>query len=448
VAFLIIDRRLNGKHKSAVNRQRFLRRYRKHIKEAVADAVGKRSITDIERGEEISIPKKDVSEPVFRHGHGGRQTGILPGNREFITGDKIKRPSGGAGGGGGPGATGSGEGMDDFTFALTQEEFMDFVFEDLELPNLAKKQIKDTDSYKLIKGGYTNEGIPARLNVVQSLRSAYARRIALSGAIRRQIDVLETELEKLEAAESGKADSHRAGDLDGDRANLTMDGPNQIIHIRIREIKNELDRLRRRLNHIPFLDDFDLRYNNVIQQPMPTSSAVMFCIMDVSGSMTQDIKDIAKRFFILLYLFLQRNYQKIDLVFIRHHTSASEVDEQEFFYARDTGGTIVSSALKLMHKIVCERYPASDWNIYVAQASDGDNWDDDSPLCSDLLLTKIMSLVQYYAYVEITPREHQALWHTYEGIVETFPDNFAMQQIEGLGDIYPVFHDLFQRRTT
>lgn len=448
MAFLIIDRRLNGKHKSAVNRQRFLRRYRKHIKEAVADAVGKRSITDIERGEEISIPKKDVSEPIFRHGRGGRQTGILPGNKEFVTGDKIKRPPDGAGGGGGPGGTDSGEGMDDFTFALTQEEFMDFMFEDLELPNLAKKQIKDTDSYKLIKGGYTSEGIPARLNVVQSLRSAYARRIALSGAVRKQIGAAEAELEELKALENGEGDSQRADDSDGNRPKLTMDGPDNTIRNRIRELKNELDRLQRRLNHIPFLDDFDLKYNNVIQHPTPTSSAVIFCIMDVSGSMTQDIKDIAKRFFILLYLFVKRNYKKIDVVFIRHHTSASEVDEQEFFYARDTGGTVVSSALKLMHKIVHERYPTSDWNIYAAQASDGDNWDDDSPVCSDLLLTKIMSLVQYYAYVEITPREHQALWHAYEGIVEKFPESFAMQQIEGLGDIYPVFHDLFQRRTT
>ncbi len=445
MAFLIIDRRPNGKHKSAVNRQRFLRRYRKHIKDAVTDAVSKRSITDIERGEEISIPKKDVSEPIFRHGRGGRQPRVLPGNKEFITGDKIRRPQGGTGGAGGPGASDSGEGMDEFTFELTQEEFMDFMFEDLELPNLAKKQIKDTDSYKLIKGGYTNEGIPARLNVVQSLRSAYARRIALSGATRRQIKTLETELEALQALENGQTHSH-TDDLAVDGNDLIDPDSKEDIQHRVREIKNELDRLRRRLNHIPFLDDFDLKYNNVVQQPTPTSSAVMFCLMDVSGSMTQDIKDIAKRFFILLYLFLKRNYQKIDVVFIRHHTSASEVDEQEFFYARDTGGTIVSSALKLMHKIVRERYPTSDWNIYAAQASDGDNWDDDSPLCSDLLLDKIMPLVQYYAYVEITPREHQALWHAYETIAEDFPDSFAMQQIEGLEDIYPVFHDLFQRR--
>ncbi|MCB1662902.1 MAG: YeaH/YhbH family protein, partial [Pseudomonadales bacterium] len=334
MAFLIIDRRLNGKHKSAVNRQRFLRRYRKHIKEAVSDAIKKRSITDIERGEEISIPKRDVSEPTFHHGRGGRQTRIFPGNKEFVTGDRIKRPKGGGSGGGSGEASDSGEGEDEFVFELTQAEFLDFMFEDLELPNLIKKQLKDTDSYKLVKGGYTRQGIPARLNVLQSLRSAHARRIALGGSTKKQIRDLETELKALE----------EKNDADGQE--------------RIREIKLTLDRLHRRLNQIPFLDDFDLKYNNVIEQPTPTTSAVMFCLMDVSGSMTQDIKDMAKRFFILLYLFLKRNYQKIEVVFIRHHTSASEVDEDEFFYSRETGGTIVSSALKMMNEIIAERYPA------------------------------------------------------------------------------------------
>jgi len=422
VAFLIIDRRPNGKHKGAVNRQRFLRRYRKHIKEAVADAVNKRSITDTDRGDEISIPRKDVSEPQFRHGKGGRQRQVLPGNKEFITGDKIARTAGGAGSSGiGGQASNTGEGMDEFVFELTQQEFLDFMFEDLELPNLVKKQLKDTEAYKLIKGGYTSDGIPARLNVVQSLRGAHARRIALGGAIRRHIKELEEELETIgEQAESED---------------------------RVQEIKIELDRLDRRLNHIPFLDEFDLRYNILIQQPLPTSSAVMFCLMDVSGSMTQDIKDLAKRFFILLHLFLKRNYQKIDIVFIRHHTIASEVDEEEFFYSRETGGTVVSSALKLMEEIVRERYPTSDWNIYAAQASDGENWADDSPQCRDILEGSILPNVQYYAYVEINSGEDQALWHAYEEILEKHPDRFAMRKVTDPSDIFPVFRDLFERKS-
>ena len=428
MAFMIIDRRLNGKHKSAVNRQRFLRRYRSHIKEAVSDAIKKRSITDIERGEGISIPRKDVSEPTFHHGRGGRQQQIFPGNKEFVTGDKIKRPSGGGGSGGSGDASDSGEGEDDFVFELTQNEFLDFMFADLELPNLVKKQLMKTDSYKLIKGGYTNEGIPARLNVLQSLRSANARRIALGGATRKKIRAIEQELEELQAVTNA----------DANEKNST----------RIEQLNKDLERLHRRIKHIPFLDDFDLKYNNVIAQPTPSTSAVMFCLMDVSGSMTQDIKDMAKRFFILLYLFLKRNYQKIEVVFVRHHTSATEVDEEEFFYSRETGGTIVSSALKLMNGIIADRYPANDWNIYAAQASDGDNWADDSPLCRDILVNKILPKVQYFTYVEITPRDHQALWYAYEDIAQGFSDRFAMQQIVDADDIYPVFHDLFERKTS
>ena len=419
MAFLIIDRRQQGKQKSAVNRQRFLKRFRKHIKDAVTDAVNKRSITDMERGESISIPKKDISEPVFRHGRGGRQRRVLPGNKDFVRGDRIDRPKGGSGGGGGGQASNQGEGMDEFVFELNQQEFLDFMFEDLELPNLVRKQLKDSDSYKLVKGGYLREGIPARLNIVQSLRGAKARRIALGGAIRREIVSLE---EKIEALDDGGESDER------------------------RELALELERAQRRLNNIPFLDDFDLRYNNMIQQPTPTTSAVMFCLMDVSGSMTQDIKDLAKRFFVLLHMFLKRHYEKTEVVFIRHHTKADEVDEQEFFYSRETGGTVVSSALELMKEIVQERYPTDSWNIYAAQASDGENWQDDSPKCRDLLVKSLLPLVQYYAYVEISSGKEQELWRAYGEIPEQFPERFAMRNVKEPGDIYPVFRDLFERK--
>ena len=133
----VIDRRLNSRNKSTVNRQRFLKRYREHIQRAVQDAIKERSITDMERGEQISIPARDVSEPTFVHGSGGRRSVVHPGNREFIEGDRIPRPSGG-GGGGGSSASNSGEGEDDFVFHLTQDEFLEAMFEGLELPNMVK----------------------------------------------------------------------------------------------------------------------------------------------------------------------------------------------------------------------------------------------------------------------------------------------------------------------
>ncbi|CEA03670.1 hypothetical protein BN1049_01196 [Pseudomonas saudimassiliensis] len=417
----VIDRRLNGKNKSTVNRQRFLRRYKAHIKKAVEEAVGRRSITDIEHGEQISIPGRDIDEPIFHHGPGGRQTRVFPGNREFATGDRIARPEGGGGGGGGNQAGNSGEGEDDFVFQITQEEFLDFMFEDLALPNLIKRHLTGTDTFRTVRAGISQQGNPSRINIVRSMRAAHARRIALSGGSRARLRAATKELELLRQQQ-----------------------PDNLVDIKA--LEEEIEQLRARIDRIPFLDTFDLRYNLLVKQPDPSSRAVMFCLMDVSGSMTQATKDIAKRFYILLYLFLQRNYERIEVVFIRHHTSAKEVDEEEFFYSRETGGTIVSSALRMMQQIIADRYSPAEWNIYCAQASDGDNWNDDSPICRELLIRQLMPAMQYYCYVEITPREHQALWYEYEQVAEHFPDSFAQQQIVEAGDIYPVFRKLFQKR--
>lgn len=414
----IIDRRLNSKDKSAVNRQRFLKRYKKHIKRAVSDAVSQRSITDMERGENIGIPQKDIDEPSFGHGPSGNRTRVLPGNKEFNTGDKLKRPQGGGGGGSGSGnASDSGEGMDEFVFQITQEEFLEFMFEDLELPNLVKRQLTATETYRIVKAGISEEGTPNQLNVVRSMRSAYARRIALGAKKRRRRNEI---LAELEARGDGNDETDR-------------------------QLREELALLERKLASIPFIDDFDLKFNVNKKEPQPCSKAVMFCLMDVSGSMDQRTKDIAKRFFILLYLFLQRNYEKTEVVFIRHHSTAKEVDEEEFFYSRETGGTVVSSALRLMHEIIEERYPISEWNLYGAQASDGDNWTNDSPVCHKMLAENLLPLLQYYCYIEITDRGPQELWQYYEKLAETYPDAFAMRSIEDYSDIYPIFRELFQR---
>lgn len=420
----IIDRRLNAKKKSTVNRQRFLRRYKKHIKRAVEEAVNTRSIRDIDKGGEVSIPNKDISEPVFHHGNGGIRERVFPGNKDFVVGDEIKRPEGGGGGGSGQGqASNQGEGEDEFTFQINQEEFLDFMFENLELPNMIKKQLKDATSFEVRRAGFTSVGSPDKLNVVRSLRAANARRIALSGKERRRIRELKKEIKTLE------------GLL-----------PNHDAVIQIAALNEEIKALNKRIKRMPFIDEFDLKYNNLVRTPVPSSKAVMFCVMDVSGSMTQSIKDIAKRFFILLYLFLTRSYKKIEVVFVRHHTHAKEVDEEEFFYSRETGGTIVSSALSLSADIIRDRYPPGDWNVYVAQASDGDNWDGDSHHCREMLEQRILPLVQYFAYVEITTGPHQNLWLEYEQIREKFGETFAMQTIVEPADIYPVFRKLFEKK--
>src|SRR5450830_218299 len=418
----LIDRRIQGKNKSAPNRERFLRRYKGQIKEAVARAVKGRSITDIESGERVSIPVKDVNEPNFGHAHGGVWEVVQPGNEQYQKGDQIARPKGGGGGSGkGQGGNSEDPAEDDFVFQLSREEFMNYFFEDLELPNMVKTQLTSTTDFKSQRAGYKTSGTASSLHVLRSLRGAMGRRIAVGGKSSRRLKAAEAELTALLDAGIAVTDS------------------------RIVLLKQEIHHLRLRLLAIPFLDPFDLRYSNRIKVPKPASQCVMFCLLDVSGSMDEQKKDTAKRFFILLYLFLTRAYEKIDVVFIRHHTTAQEVDEDAFFHSRESGGTIVSSALNLLTQTVQERYAASDWNVYVAQASDGDNWDNDSVNCRQLLINKVMPLVQYYAYVEITEGEPQNLWLEYEQVAARHA-HFAMQKIESPADIYPVFRELFKKQ--
>ncbi len=416
----IIDRRVNGKNKSAVNRQKFIRRYKTHLKKAVEGAIAERSITDMERGEKVNIPSKDISEPTFGIGQGGVRDTIYPGNEEFTTGDTIDRPQ--QGGGQGKSASDSGEGEDEFTFALSREEFMELFFEDLELPNMIKTQLAKEAQYKKIRAGYTSHGSPSNINVIRSMKGALARRIALAGPHKRTLNEAEATLQTLlETADENDE--------------------------RVIALREEIELLKQRIRRVPYIDTFDIRYNNSIDQPVPTTQAVMFCLMDVSGSMGQYEKDIGKRFFTLLYLFLTRSYERIELVFIRHHTVAKEVDEQEFFYSRETGGTVVSSALKLTADIIKARYPTSDWNIYAAQASDGDNWTDDSPACRDLLINTLLPQIQYYAYIEIAEDNSPAgsLWREYTKVSQASP-RFVMQKLATPDEIYPVFRKLFEKQ--
>jgi uncharacterized protein len=417
-----IDRRLNGKNKSAVNRQRFLRRYKSQIKKAVAESISKRSVTDTESSESISIPTRDIKEPIFHQGKGGDRDRILPGNDQFSPGDKIKRPEGGGQGAGEGEASDSGEGQDEFSFSISMEEYLNLLFDDLELPNLKKTEQKQEVEFETYRSGYKSEGIPTNIDIVRSLRGAQARRIALTAGKKKKLIELQDQLQALD----------------------TSDKPDSALRALLVE---QIEDLLRRIKRVPFIDTFDLRYRNFGQRPLPSSKAVMFCLMDVSGSMDQSTKDIAKRFYILLYQFLSRSYENTDVVFIRHHTQAKEVDEQEFFYSQETGGTIVSSALVLMDEIVKARYPASQWNIYAAQASDGDNWADDSPKCGKLMREQILNYSRYFSYIEITNRSHQTLWHEYQNLAETH-DNFAMQNIKQASDIYPIFREFFKKQTS
>ncbi|MFM2484020.1 YeaH/YhbH family protein [Celerinatantimonas yamalensis] len=416
----LIDRRLNGKNKSTVNRQRFIRRYKQQIKKAVTEAVNQRSIQDLDSSEKITIPSRDITEPFFHQGEGGDRTRVLPGNDQFSQGDRIERPQGsGRGGSGDADASDSGEGSDEFRFDISKDEYLDILFDDLELPNLQENSTDRMVDFRTVRAGFTNEGVPANINIVRSLQNSLLRRTAMTASKKRQLRELQAQLCELKKVpQSNQAD--------------------------ILILEQEIDELQRRIDRVPFIDTFDLKYNAFQKQPIPNSQAVMFCLMDVSGSMDQATKDIAKRFYLLLYLFLTRNYERIEIVFIRHHTQAKEVDEKEFFYSQETGGTIVSSALKLMKEIINARYPEAQWNIYAAQASDGDNWADDSPTCRALLDRDLLPFIRNFFYIEITARAHQSLWREYELLAQQH-ENFALQHIRKPEDILPIFREFFKK---
>lgn len=418
----IVDRRNDSKNKSSVNRSRFIRRFKGQIRKAVSDAINKRGLKDLDEGEKIGIPGKDIDEPQFEHGRGGVWDAVRPGNDRFNAGDQVDRPKGGGGGGGGKGqVSNEGESLDEFVFTLTKDEFLDIFFDEMALPNLVKQQLAQIEQFKRTRAGFVQTGVPTNVNLTRTMRGAAGRRVAIGGPYLTQLRALEKELAEL-------------------REKLPEDDPE------VERVRKEITKLRAKIDQIPFVDTFDLRYNNRVKTPKPSTQAVMFCLLDVSGSMDEGRKNVAKRFFMLLYLFLNRNYEHIEVVFIRHHTVASEVSEEDFFTSRESGGTVVSSALTLMHEIIAARYPSSLWNIYGAQASDGDNWHDDSPRCREILGNQILELTQYFAYIEITDGPPQNLWEEYLKLQEAHAGRFAMQRIANLADIYPVFRELFKRR--
>ena len=428
---IFIDRRLNPKDKSLGNRQRFLRRAREELKRSIRDQIRTGRIADVDAEHAVPMPETGTAEPSFNNAwNSGRRQHILPGNRHFSPGDLIPKPA--QGGGAGASSPGNTASEDDFRFVLSREEVLDLFFEDLELPDMVKLNLKEILAFKPRRAGFAATGSPTNINVGRTMRNSHGRRIALRRPKQAELDAVLQEIATLELVPSSAAASQR-----------------------IAALREDLDRLERRRRRIAYVDPVDIRFNRFDPQPVPNANAVMFCLMDVSGSMGEREKDLAKRFFVLLHLFLKRRYDRIEIVFIRHTHLAQEVDEDTFFYNTQSGGTVVSTALEEMHRIIEERYPAREWNIYAAQASDGDNFAGDSERCKALLNGKLMRLCQYFAYVEIidereahifrTTENGTSLWRAYSEIDLRWP-NFQMSRIATPADIYPVFRQLFGRQ--
>jgi uncharacterized protein len=416
----IVDRRLNPGSKSLENRQRFLRRARALIKRSVRESSQNRDVRDILDGGEVAIPLDGLHEPRFRRDSSGTRDHVLPGNKDYVQGDLIPRPPTGAGGGSGRDGASDGDGEDVFRFILTREEFLDLFLDDLELPDLVKRRLALSEHEAIRRAGFASSGPPANLALTRTMRQALARRIALH---RPKPD----EIESLEADIAASTDEE-------ERAVL----------------RAQIEALGTKVRRIPYIDPVDLRYRRFESHPKPVAQAVMFCLMDVSASMSEHMKDLAKRFFMLLYVFLTRRYRHVEIVFIRHTHDAEEVDEKTFFHSPATGGTIVSSALKEMQRVIVERYRPEEWNIYAAQASDGDNSGSDEAETARMLKQIILPVTQYFAYIElgeagtspVTARE-TSLWRTYDQLGAE-GGTLAMRRVNSRQEIFPVFRGLFQ----
>jgi uncharacterized protein len=418
VAFYIVDRRLNPGSKSLENRQRFLRRAKALVQGAVKKSSQDRDIKDVLEGGEVSIPLDGMDEPRFRR-EGGTRDMVLPGNKKFIEGDILPRSGGGGGKQKDPG---QGDSEDAFRFVLSRDEFVDLFLDDLELPDLAKRKLAAAESEGIQRAGYATSGSPANISISRTVSRALARRVALRRPRPEAI-------EKLEAQVADCDEERRA------------------------ELLAEIEAMKAKARRIPFIDPIDIRYRRFETVPKPVAQAVMFCLMDVSGSMSEHMKDLAKRFYMLLYVFLKRRYRHVEIVFIRHTDRAEEVDEDTFFHGPASGGTLVSSALQAMHDIVRARFRPADWNIYAAQASDGDNSFSDGEVAGRLLTDSILPVTQFFAYLEVGEAggysfemPDSALWTLYERL-RSGGAPLSMRKVSDRSEIFPVFHDLFQRRS-
>ncbi|MCI5060132.1 MAG: YeaH/YhbH family protein [Alphaproteobacteria bacterium] len=473
----VIDRTQEGNERFTSSRQRFLEKNKKKIKKAIDKQIANSGIKDIGSGDiDISLPEDSIYEPTFHHGRGGKKEDVRPGNKTFKQNDRFQRPPGGGGQGQpGPGdPSNDGEGEDEFIFTLTEEEFLQYLYSDLALPNMDKKKGQSSKITEFQREGFAKQGRDSQIDFQRSKQHQIARMGGMNKnynkkiiqALREQWNILvpykdsdiAKEQDDLEGSLKGLKLNPRLKKLDEIVGSLKAEfadaaSPEDVE--KVQELDEKIAALQGRADNIPKWNEMDLRYRYYEEKPVPISQAVMFCMMDVSGSMDEHRKANAKLFYMLLYRFLKQNYEEVDIVFIRHTEVAEEVDEETFFYDRQSGGTVVSTAIEKMKEIMLERYPLNEWNIYGAQASDGENWGrEDSNYCVSLI-EELLQDIQAYFYTEVkspTSQHHmgvhsrQVLWEAYEPLVEKYKGQFFMGEIDQKSDIWPVFREFFGKK--
>jgi len=387
----IFQRHKTVADRSAGDRARHRKKIERAIKDGIYNIVAEESIIGKEGKKKFRIPVRGIKEYRFVYGdNGSRRVGSAQGKdvkRGQVIGKKEEKGQGQGN------QAGQEKGEEYYEVELTLDQLAEYLFKDLKLPNFEKKKNTNVTSKKIKRHGYRTKGIRPRL------------------------DKKKTVIEKLKRKNKRK---------------LIMSQP---------ELNEDVDET----NEFPFNEE-DLRYRHYKVHEKKTSSAVIFFLMDISGSMTRQKKFLARSFFFLLYHFIRARYDQVDLVFIAHDVEAHEVTEEQFFGRGSSGGTLVSSALTMTEEIISKRYHPNSWNIYAFQCSDGDNWPTDNERAIELA-KKIVQKAQFFGYCQIEPSEERASFIRENSLSKIYAPligpNFKVAEVSNKEHIWPAFRSFF-----
>jgi uncharacterized sporulation protein YeaH/YhbH (DUF444 family) len=441
--FIFVDRRSTGRGKSLNNRQKLLDRIKESIRGAKPDDIGAQGVTGgTSTGKSlvnpVSIARHALHEPTFHYApHTGKRDIVLPGNDKWLRGDEFPVDDGsGDGQGDGPGAGPGEDGEDDFIINISRNEFFDVFFEDCELPDLQETAEKELPEAVWKPAGFQKEGNAAQLSVIRSYRNSIGRRRALTVDSRTELEQLEDELKVVDAE-------------------LAVNPINASANARYKAIVARIDELRTKMGVVPLFEKVDLRYRKSEKIQVKSADAVLLMMMDISGSMDEDKKTIARKFFSLQYAFIKRRYPNTDLVFIAHTDSPEEMTEEEFFTTRKSGGTIVSTALALANSILGGRYDSDQTNIYLSYASDGDNWEVDNSKVLDELESKgLLAKLRHAVYAQVGQSfassytyatSSSTLWNVMSSVAKGNPKLHAIK-IDDQEAVFPKFKEIYTKK--
>jgi uncharacterized protein len=396
--------------RSAGDRLRHRQKVRESIRENIADIIAEESIIGKNKDRVIKVPLRGIKE--YRFVYGENSPGAAQGDGDSQPGQVVGK-SGKDGPGKGDERAGDRPGVDYYETDVTLEELIDIMFEDLELPNLERRALREIQSdYSTKRKGYRKVGIRVRLDKRRTARQRVMRVLA---AQRRN--------------GAGAAQSEEELEADDDAA---LDELDQTPSANV----GSIPALKRRRH--PFHQD-DLRYKHIEVDTKEESNAAVICIMDTSGSMDTMKKYLARSFFFLLYQFISTRYRNVEIVFIAHHTEANEVTEEEFFHKGESGGTFISSGYARALQIIAERYHPSLWNVYAFHCSDGDNFDSDNPAALKAA-EELAEICNLFGYGEIKPLGSRYYESSMLNVFRRIQaPNFHTVLIERKEDIWPSF---------